>query len=99
MFKLIVFKLNVELCSYLTIFPGIIYILKCKVIFFVTVKQDTANLASSVNASGGLMSPSNTLIKEEEVLLAGNRVKVGLIHRNFVTHKFVQMTPACKGFL
>ena len=43
------------------------------------------------------MSSSNTLIKEEEVLLAGNRVKVGLIHKNFVTHKFVQMTPVCMG--
>ena len=75
------------------------FVLKCKVIFFLTVKQDTANLTSSVNASDGLMSPSNTLIKEEEVLLAGNRVKVGLIHKNFVTHKFVQMTPVCKGFL
>ena len=75
------------------------FILKCKIIFFVTVKQDTANLTSSVNASDGLMSPSNTPIKEEEVLLAGNRVKVGLIHKNFVTHKFVQMTPVCKGFL
>ena len=62
------------------------------------VKQDTANLTQSlVNASDGLMSPSNTLIKEEEVLLAGNRVKIALIHRNFVEHKFVQMTPVCTG--
>ena len=57
--------------------------------------QDTANLTSLVNASDGLMSPSNTLIKEEEVLFAGNRVKVGLIHKNFVAHKFIQMTPIC----
>ena len=75
------------------------FILKCKVIFFVTVKQDTANLTSLVNASDGLMYPSNTLIKEEEVLLTGNRVKVGLIHKNFVTHEFVQMTPVCNGLL
>ena len=64
-----------------------------------TIKQDTTNLTSLVNASDGLMSPSNTLIKEEEVLLAGKRVKVGLIHKNFVTHTFVQTTPVCNGFL
>ena len=73
------------------------FILKFKVIFFVTVKQDTASLTSLVNASNGLMSPSNTLIKQEEVLLAGNHVKVGLIHKNFVTRKFVQMTPVCNA--
>ena len=61
------------------------------------VNQDTAHLTSLVNASDGLMSSSNTLIKEEEVLLAGNRVKVGLIHKNFAAHKFVQMTPVCMG--
>ena len=43
------------------------------------------------------MSPSNALIKEEEALLAGSRVKVGLIHKNFVAHKFVQMSPVCMG--
>ena len=62
------------------------------------VKQDTANLTQSlVNASDGLMSPSNALIKEEEALLAGSRVKVGSIHKNFVAHKFVQMSPVCMG--
>ena len=63
---------------------------------FLNVKN-TANLTSLAKATDGLMSPSNTQIKGEEVLLAGNRVKVGLIHKNFVTHKFVQMTPVCMG--
>ena len=48
-----------------------------------------------MKASDGLMHPSNTLIKEEEVLLAGNCVKIDLIHKNFLTPKFAQMTPVC----
>lgn len=38
------------------------------------------------------MSPSNTLIKEEEVSLAENRMK-SWFQKNFVTRKFVEMTP------
>lgn len=38
------------------------------------------------------MSPSNTLIKEEEVSLAEKRMK-SRFQKNFVTRKFVEMTP------
>ena len=58
--------------------------------------KNKVNLTSLAKATDGLMSPSNTPMKERRgVTRTKNRVKVVLIHKNFVTRKFLQMTPAC----